>query len=92
MTAIEVAQLRSDRGFWRRKAEALERRYAPLRGRAFLAITAECRGRRWVGETHFVDGSSGQVRARNYLLDLERRIVEAHCENEPAEEGRHGRG
>lgn len=86
MTTTEIRQLQNDRDFWRRKAEALERRYAPLRGRAFLAITAECHGRRWVGETHFIDGETEQVRARNYLRDLEAEIVRQHRENEAAME------
>ena len=75
MTDAEIRQLRNDRDYWRRRCEAMERKYGRLRGRSFLAILATRTRDGWTGETVYVEDPADAVRVSNYLHALEREIA-----------------
>ena len=68
-------QWKNEAEFWRRKAEAMERKYGRFKGRSFLAILAHRARDGWTGEVLFIDDSADRVTDRNYMyglkLDLE---------------------
>lgn len=87
MTDAEIRQLRNDRDYWRRKCEALERKYAPLAGVSALAIVLrDVRGGRhgvpetWTVDTVFVDDPRESVIRQRALravsLDVEAAFAE----------------
>lgn len=78
MTDTEIRQIQNERDFFKRKADALERKYAPLHGRSCLAIVATRRGRKWQGETIFIEDRADAVSVSNYLRRLEAEIVRQH--------------
>lgn len=83
MTETEIRQLKNDRDHWKRVAQALERKYARLKGRSCLAIVATRRGRKWEGETIFIEDAADAVSVSNYLHSLEVAIVREHEANLP---------
>ena len=74
MTDCEIRQLENERDFWRRKCRAIERKYAAVSGRSFLAIVSERAGRGWKGEVLYVEDPADAVRVSNYLLGLKQDI------------------
>lgn len=85
MTDAEVRQLANDRDYWKRKCEAMERKYAQLKGRSFLAIVARTKGRRLEGETIYIEDAADAVRVCNFLKRIEDDLVRANTkkENQP---------
>ena len=82
MTDAEIRQLRNDRDYWRRRCEALERKYAPLDGVSAIAIVLrDVRGGRrgvpesWTVDTVFIDDARESVVRQRALravsLDVE---------------------
>lgn len=76
-----VRQLANERDFWRRKAEAMDKKYATLKGRAFLAIVAHRSRAGWTGEVLFIDDNSDRVTGRNYMHGLK---VDLEASQNPA--------
>ena len=77
-TEVEFRQVENERDFWRRKCEALERKYGQFRGRSFLAITVRARPGRLVAETVMVKDAEDSVRVNNFLTGIENEIF-ADC-------------
>ncbi len=77
MTETEIRQLSNDRDYWRRKCEAMERKYAKLLGRSFLAFAVDKKnaGDVWGLEAIFVEDARDGVRAANMLHDAERTLL-----------------
>ena len=75
MNDTEARQLANDRDYWRRKAEAMERKYGRLHGRSFLAIVAHTKGRRLEGETIYIEDDADAVRVCNFLRCIEADLV-----------------
>ena len=78
MNDTDTRQLANDRDYWRRKCEAMEKKYAPLKGRSFLAIVAHTKGRRLEGETIYVEDAADAVRVSNFLKRIEDDLVHAN--------------
>ena len=85
MNDTEARQLANDRDYWKRKCEAMERKYAPLKGKSFLAIVAANKGRRLEGETIYIEDAADAVRVSNFLKRIEDDLVRANTkkENQP---------
>ncbi len=75
MTNTEIRQLENENAFLKRKLAAMEKKYGAFKGRSFLAIVAERKGKRWSGETIFVEDAADAVRVSNYLHDIENYLV-----------------
>lgn len=78
MTDTQIRQLANDRDYWRRKCEAMERKYARLQGRSFLAFAVDKKAAGedvWGLEAIFVEDARDGVRAANMLHDAERTLL-----------------
>lgn len=75
MTDTEIRQLKNENDYLKRKIASMEKKYGILKGRSFLAIVAERKGKRWNGETIYVEDAADAVRVSNYLHDIENYLV-----------------
>jgi len=66
-----LRRLANDRDYWRRKAEALERKYKPIEGRCAIALLAKARiinGREtWTVDTIWIEDARDCVRNQRAL-------------------------
>ena len=83
MTDAEARQLKNELDFLKRKVAAMEKKYAPLKGRSFLAIVARTKGRRLEGETIYIEDAADAVRVSNFLKRIEDDLVRANERNQP---------
>ena len=78
----DTRQLANDRDYWKRKCEAMDKKYGPLKGKSFLAIVAHTKGRRLEGETIYVEDAADAVRVSNFLKRIEDDLVRANTNKE----------
>lgn len=85
MNDTDTRRLANDRDYWKRKCEAMEKKYGALKGRSFLAIVARTKGRRLEGETIYIEDAADAVRVSNFLKRIEDDLVRANAkkENQP---------
>jgi hypothetical protein len=82
-TEEEFRRVENDRDYWRRRAEAVERKYAPLANRAAIAIVCDgvrrvAGGREfWKVSTLWIDDPREGVNAQRHLR-LVMRALEAN--------------
>ena len=67
---LTIRQLTNELNFWKRKAKAIEEKYAPFKNRSFIALMATKRGKKWGGEVSFVENNEDSVQSNNYLRNL----------------------
>ena len=81
-TEEEFRQIENDRDYWRRKCEAMERKFAPISGRSAIAIV--CDGVRrvnggremWNVSTIWIDDPEEGVKVQRHLRAVMRALDE----------------